>query len=58
MIFSVVFDIEGWTRVAVLIMARASRHGGVTFNLNQSRFYIKLGQSRVRQPPRVRRLRI
>ena len=39
-------------------MSKAPCHGRVTFNLSQSRVYIKLGQSRVRQPPRVRTLRI
>jgi len=56
--FSVVFDIESWTRVAALIMAKAPCHGRVTFNLSQSRFYLKLSQRRVRQPLRVRSLRI
>jgi hypothetical protein len=56
--FSVVFDIESWTRVAALIMAKAPRHGRVTFNLSQSRFYLELSQRRVRQPLRVRGLRI
>jgi hypothetical protein len=31
--YSVVFDIESWTRVAALIMAKAPCHGRVTFNL-------------------------
>jgi hypothetical protein len=39
MICSVVFDIEGWTRVAALIMAKAAHHGRATFNLSQNRFY-------------------
>ena len=56
--FSVVFDIESWTRVAALIMAKAPCHGRVTFNLSQSRFYLELSQRRVRQPLRVRSLRI
>jgi hypothetical protein len=44
--------------VAALIMAKAPCHGRVTFNLSQSHFYLKLGQRRVRQPLRVRSLRI
>ena len=56
--FSVVFDIESWTRVAALIMAKAPCHGRVTLNLSQSRFYLELSQRRVRQPLRVRSLRI
>ena len=56
--YSVVFDIESRTRVAALIMAKAPCHGRVTFNLSQSRFYPKLSQRRVRQPLRVRSLRI
>jgi len=56
--YSVVFDIESRTRVAALIMAKAPCHGRVTFNLSQSRFYLKLSQRRVRQPLRVRSLRI
>jgi hypothetical protein len=39
MIFSVVFDIEGSTRVAALIMLKAPRNGRFTFNLSQSRSY-------------------
>ena len=39
-------------------MAKAARHGRATFNLSQSRIYIKLGQRRVRQPPGAHRLRI
>src|SRR6516165_9965822 len=31
-------------------MAKAAHYGRVTFSLNQSRFYIELGQSRVQQP--------
>ena len=56
--FSVVFDIESWTRAAALIMAKAPCYGRVTFNLSQSRFYLELSQRRVRQPLRVRSLRI
>ena len=55
---SVVFNIESWTRVAALIMAKAPCHGRVTLNLSQSRFYLELSQRRVRQPLRVRSLRI
>ena len=39
-------------------MAKAPCHGRVTFNLSQSRFYLELSQRRVRQPLRVRSLRI
>ena len=39
-------------------MAKAPCHGRVTFNLSQSRFYLVLSQRRVRQPLRVRSLRI
>ena len=55
---SVVFDIESWTCVAALIMAKAPCHGRVTLNLSQSRFYLEFSQRRVRQPVRVRSLRI
>ena len=53
-----VFDIQSWTRVAALIMSKAPCHGWVTFDLSQSRFYLKLSQRRVRQPLRGRSLRI
>jgi hypothetical protein len=38
-IFSIVFHIEGWTRVTALIMQSATPWK-VTFNLNKNRFYI------------------
>jgi hypothetical protein len=34
--------------MVALIIAKALRRGRVTFNLNLTRFYIELGQSRVR----------